>query len=301
MTPLESIKSLALSLDADTLENEPMSKHTTFKIGGPADIFITVHDEKSMLSLCAFCNDTGFPFWVIGNGSNLLVSDKGFRGAVIRCGDFGGIKVEGKTISCPAGAQLGAVCELARENGLSGLEFAYGIPGTVGGAVFMNAGAYGGEIKDVVLSTRHIDGNGVGGYGASELCFGYRKSAYTGTKLVIIRAEISLCHGDKAEIGEKMRGLLSRRRERQPLERPSAGSVFKRPAGYFAGTLVEQCGLKGARVGGAVVSDKHAGFIINEGGATCRDVMELVEKIKNEVLKQTGVSLECEIRIAGEI
>lgn len=301
MTSDESLKSLALSLGADVSENEPMSKHTTFKIGGPADIFITPHDENSMLSICAYCKNKGIPLFIIGNGSNLLVSDKGLRGAVIKCTNFGSISVDGETITAPAGANLGAVCEAARENSLSGLEFAYGIPGSVGGAVYMNAGAYGGEMKDVVVETRHIDGDKISGFSADELDFGYRKSAYTGKNLIITRAKFALHRGNKEQINEKMRDLLSRRRSKQPLELPSAGSVFKRPVGHYAGTLIEGCGLKGAAVGGAMVSKKHAGFIVNTGGATCRDVVELIEKIKNEVFKQTGVTLECEIKISGEI
>lgn len=301
MASIDSIKTLALSLGADVLENEPMSKHTTFKIGGPADIFITPHDEQSMLKLCTFCNENDLPLFVIGNGSNLLVSDKGLRGVVIKSGAFGEITVDGEKITSPAGAQLGAVCEAAREHGLTGLEFAYGIPGTVGGAVYMNAGAYGGEMKDVVSRTHHIGPDGYGSFSGDELSFGYRKSAYTGTRLAITKVEFRLRRGDKEEIAEKMRDLISRRRSKQPLEMPSAGSVFKRPTGHYAGALIEQCGLKGARVGGACVSQKHAGFIVNDGGATCRDVVELIEKIKSEVLRRTGMTLECEIRIVGEI
>lgn len=259
MTSLESVKALALSLHAEVLENEPMSKHTTFKIGGPADLFVIPHDEQSMLKICTFCNEHELPFLVIGNGSNLLVSDKGLRGVVIKSGNFGAITVDGEIITSPAGAQLGAVCEAACEYGLTGLEFAYGIPGTVGGAVYMNAGAYGGEMKDVVCATHHIGPEGFGTFSGDELTFGYRKSPYTGTNLAITRVEFKLRRGDKEQISAKMRDLISRRRSKQPLELPSAGSVFKRPAGHYAGALIEQCGLKGARVGGACVSEKHAG------------------------------------------
>lgn len=300
MTTTESLKALALSLNAPALENEPMTRHTTFKIGGPADLFITPKDAKTMAELCAFCRENSVPCFVIGNGSNLLVSDKGVRGAVIRCAPQGSITVEGTAVESPAGISLSAVCEAARENGLSGLEFAYGIPGSVGGAVYMNAGAYGGEIKDVVSSTSHLDGGKIGGFDREHLDFGYRRSAYTEKGLVVTRVRFELSRGDKAAIGEKMRELLERRRSKQPLEMPSAGSVFKRPEGHFAGTLIEQCGLKGRQVGGAMVSAKHAGFIVNAGGATCRDVLELVDIIKNTVAKKTGVALECEIRVAGE-
>lgn len=292
---------LALSLGAEVLENEPMAKHTTFKIGGPADLFILPPNEKAEFSVCAFCERERIPLFVIGNGSNLLVSDKGIRGAVMKSCFAGDISIDGETLSCSAGAKLSAVCEAARDAGLSGLEFAYGIPGTVGGAVYMNAGAYGGEMKDVVFATHHIDKGVAGSFSSEQLCFGYRRSAYTGKSLAITRAAFALHHGSKAAISEKMCDLFDRRRAKQPLDMPSAGSVFKRPEGHFAGTLIEQCGLKGTRVGGAMVSEKHAGFIVNAGGATCRDVMELVEKIKSEVLRQTGVTLECEIKIAGEI
>jgi UDP-N-acetylmuramate dehydrogenase len=300
MMPVELLKSFALTIGVEVFENEPMSRHTTFKIGGPADIFIAPKDEETFFKLCAFCSSNNIPLFVLGNGSNLLVSDKGIRGVVIKSPDTAQISCDGETLTCGAGEQLIKVCEFARDRGLSGLEFAYGIPGTVGGAVYMNAGAYGGEMKDVVAAVSHIDGVNTGSFKADELCFGYRHSVYSGTGK-ITRVTFALHSGDKAEIGEKMRDLMERRRSKQPLEWPSAGSVFKRPQGNYAGTLIESCGLKGAQIGGAAVSEKHAGFIINTGGATCRDVLELVSKIQNQVLKQTGITLECEIRVAGEI
>ncbi|HEX2937409.1 MAG TPA: UDP-N-acetylmuramate dehydrogenase, partial [Ruminiclostridium sp.] len=195
---------------------------------------------------------------------------------------------------------LHSLCETAKENGLSGLEFAYGIPGTVGGAVFMNAGAYGGEMKDIVTFAEHFDGEKICRFDSLQLQFGYRKSAYTGKDFTILKAEFKLHKGDKSEIEEKMADLMNRRRTKQPLNMPSAGSVFKRPQGYFAGTLIENCGLKGEKAGGAMVSEKHAGFIVNAGGATCGDVLKLIEKIQEEVLKKTGVTLECEIKAVGE-
>lgn len=301
MMPVELLKPFALTLGAEVLENEPMCRHTTFKIGGPADFFVAPSDEETFFALCSFCSNKNISLFVIGNGSNLLVSDKGIRGAVIKSPGSVGISCDGKVLSCGAGEQLRKVCEAARDKGLSGLEFAYGIPGTVGGAVYMNAGAYGGEMKDVVVSTNHIDGAKMDGFNADGLCFGYRHSVYSGKGKIITRVTFALHRGDKVEIGDKMRDLMERRSAKQPLEWPSAGSVFKRPQGNYAGTLIESCGLKGVSVGGAAVSEKHAGFIINMGGATCHDVLELVSKIQNEVLRQTGLTLECEIRLAGEI
>lgn len=299
MKPVEQLKNLALSLGAEVLENEPMSRHTTFKIGGPADLFITVQGDDGIREISHFCSDNEIPLFIVGNGSNLLVSDKGIRGAVLRLGR-GKIVCDGDKIICSAGVPLRSLCEAAKDNGLTGLEFAYGIPGSVGGAVYMNAGAYGGEMKDVVTASTHIENGKVGRFENTELDFGYRKSAYTGKNYIILNAEFKLSHGDKKEIEAKMSDLMNRRRTKQPLEYPSAGSVFKRPVGYYAGTLIESCGLKGHRVGGAVVSEKHAGFIVNTGGATCDDVLKLIEEIQEVVLKKTGVMLECEIKAVGE-
>lgn len=299
MTPIEQLKNMALSFGAEVLENEPMSRHTTFKIGGPADLFITASGENTIKEIAQFCNENDIPLFVIGNGSNLLVSDKGIRGVVLRLGR-GKIICDGEKIICSAGVPLRSLCETAKDNCLTGLEFAYGIPGSVGGAVYMNAGAYGGEMKDVVTASTHIQNGKIGKFENTELDFGYRKSAYTGKDYIILSAEFKLSRGDKKEIEAKMSELMNRRRTKQPLEYPSAGSVFKRPVGYYAGTLIESCGLKGHRVGGAVVSEKHAGFIVNTGGATCEDVLKLIEEIQNEVLKKAGVMLECEIKTVGE-
>lgn len=300
MSSLENLKSLAQSLSADVSENEPMSKHTTFKIGGPADLFIVPHSEETLAKICGFCKEYDIPNLAVGKGSNLLVSDKGIRGAVIKSSGSGEIRADGEKISAPAGASLCSVCETAREMSLTGLEFAYGIPGSVGGAVYMNAGAYGGEMKDVVTATRHIKNGEIGGFSKEELDFSYRHSAYTGTNAKITRVEFTLKKGDPEAISARMYELIGRRKAKQPLEFPSAGSVFKRPEGHYAGALIEQCGLKGAKVGGAMVSTKHAGFIINAGGATCIDVLNLIKKIQKDVLDKTGVSLECEIKAVGE-
>lgn len=300
MTSYESLKTFALSLGAEVFENEPMSRHTTFKLGGPADIFIVPGNKEMLQKINDFCKKEQICVFIIGNGSNLLISDKGIRGAVIKSSGMNEIKAQDEIITCGAGVQLKTLCDFARNAGLTGLEFAYGIPGTVGGAVYMNAGAYGGEMKDAVTSVKYLEGTGERELNAGELNFGYRHSAFTGTGRVITEVALELKRGDKEEISAKMHELMERRRSKQPLEWPSAGSVFKRPAGNFAGTLIEKCGLKGTRVGGAMVSEKHAGFIVNAGGASCSNVLNLIEKIQSEVLKQTGISLECEIRMVGE-
>lgn len=283
--------------------DEPMSLHTTFKIGGPADLFVTVNEKEQLAGAVALAKAEGIPLFVLGNGSNLLVSDKGIRGMVLRMGrqfcDIG--HAEDGSILCGAGVRLSVLCSYALEHSLTGLEFAWGIPGSVGGAAFMNAGAYGGEMKDVVTACEHVSLNGVStAFTGEALEFGYRRSAYSNGGFIITGVELHLEKGDKAAIKAKMDDLMGRRKDKQPLEFPSAGSVFKRPTGYFAGGLIEQCGLKGARVGGAQVSPKHAGFIVNAGGATCEDVLALIEKIQKTVKEETGVTLECEVRKIGE-
>lgn len=277
-----------------------MCRHTTFKIGGPADCFIVPHDRKAVETLLAYCKQYGIPHLALGNGSNLLVSDSGIRSVVISLKKLDSITVEEDgSVSCGAGATLADVCRAARDHSLTGLEFAYGIPGTVGGAVYMNAGAYGGEMKDVVVGTSHVENGVAGSLSGGELFFGYRQSPYTGTARVITGVRIALSAGDPVSISARMEELMARRKSRQPLEYPSAGSVFKRPPGLFAGTLIEQCGLKGTRCGGAMVSEKHANFIINTGGATCADVLALIDKVREEVRRQAGVELECEVKMIG--
>ncbi|HEX3026875.1 MAG TPA: UDP-N-acetylmuramate dehydrogenase [Clostridia bacterium] len=277
-----------------------MSRHTTFKIGGAARIFIIPADVEAFRKIFAFCSGREIPCIVIGNGSNLLISDRGLDCAVLRLDqEMGGIDLDGDGVVCEAGAPLKTVCAFARDQGLTGLEFAFGIPGTVGGAVFMNAGAYGGEMSRVIDWTEHLGVSGPGKYTGAHPGYGYRISPYTGGGFAVTRVRFSLKPGDREEIDGRMKELLERRRTKQPLEYPSAGSVFKRPPGYFAGTLIENCGLKGLRVGGAAVSQKHAGFIINLGGATCADVCCLIDKIKNEVFQKTGVELESEIKVLG--
>ncbi|HIV47910.1 MAG TPA: UDP-N-acetylmuramate dehydrogenase [Candidatus Acutalibacter stercorigallinarum] len=284
--------------------DEPMARHTTFQIGGPADRFLTVENAAQLQGLLSCLRQAGIPYLVLGKGSNLLVSDKGIRGAVLHLGgDFKKVEVlpDGRTLRAGAGAPLASVCALARERSLTGLEFAWGIPGSAGGGAYMDAGAYGGEMRDVVSRVLHLGPDGTPGEArGEELCFGYRKSRYTGGEDIITAVEFTLQPGDPAAIAGKMEELMGRRKDKQPYDMPSAGSVFKRPQNGFAAALIEQCGLKGRRVGGAQVSEKHAGFIVNTGGATCQDVLELISIIQKTVEEQTGTRLECEVRVTGE-
>ena len=284
--------------------DEPMARHTTFQIGGPADRFLTVENAAQLQGLLSCLRQAGIPYLVLGKGSNLLVSDKGIRGAVLHLGgDFKKVEVlpDGRTLRAGAGAPLASVCALARERSLTGLEFAWGIPGSVGGGAYMDAGAYGGEMRDVVSRVLHLGPDGAPGEArGEELCFGYRKSRYTGGEDIITAVEFTLQPGDPAAIAGKMEELMARRKDKQPYDMPSAGSVFKRPQNGFAAALIEQCGLKGRRVGGAQVSEKHAGFIVNTGGATCQDVLVLISIIQKTVEEQTGTCLECEVRVTGE-
>lgn len=283
------------------IENEPMSLHTTFKIGGAADLMITVCHIDELKTVVAACKEASVPYMILGNGSNLLVSDGGIEGAVIVLdGDFKAITVEDGVITAGAGAKLSKLCTVALDNALSGLEFAYGIPGTVGGAVFMNAGAYGGEMKDVVESVTALTAGGeIREFPAEELALGYRTSIFKTNGDIILYSKYNLHTGNKEAIKARMDDVMDRRKSKQPLEYPSAGSVFKRPEGAFAGTLIEQCGLKGRTIGGAQVSEKHAGFIINIGGATCDDVMDLVRLVQDTVKAETGFTLEREIIRTG--
>ena len=281
--------------------DEPMSSHTTFKIGGKADYLITVDTEAELIEALSACKDNNIPYMILGNGSNLLISDDGIEGAVIALsGEFKEISVDGDTITAGAGAKLSKLCTVALDNSLGGLEFAYGIPGSVGGAVYMNAGAYGGEMKDVVFSVIALTRNGeLKTYAADKLQLGYRTSVFKTNGDIILYSKYKLHNDSKEAIKARMDDFMHRRVTKQPLEYPSAGSVFKRPEGAFAGTLIEQCGLKGKTVGGAQVSEKHAGFIINIGSATCDDVMNLVKLVQDTVKAETGYSLEREIIRTG--
>ncbi len=297
-------KSQLKDIGCEVRADEPMKQHTSFRIGGAADWFVTVHDERQLRDVLALARRENIPVFVLGNGSNLLVSDKGIRGIVLRLGgafcDIG-LNSDG-TIHCGAGAQLSRLCAFALERSLTGLEFAWGIPGSCGGAALMDAGAYGGEMKDVIVSCEHIClATGESGrFAGDELDFAYRHSVYSGGGYVITALNLRLEKGDKEVIRARMDELMGRRKDKQPLEYPSAGSIFKRPEGYFAGGLIEQCGLKGAQTGGAQVSPKHAGFIVNVGGATCEDVLTLIGDIQRKVKEETGVDLECEVRKTGE-
>ena len=300
MTDLLKLKSLCDNLECEYELNVPMSSLTTFRIGGPCDFLARPYDDGQIAALLRFCTQNGIPCRVIGNGSNLLAPDAGISGVVIQLGsNFSWIRntLKPGEIICAAGASLSALASYARKESLTGLEFAWGIPGNVGGAVYMNAGAYGGEMKDVVVSVDYLDEMGnAHTLPADELRFGYRKSAFTDKNWVITKVRVRLTPGDGEKIAATMDDLMARRKEKQPLEYPSAGSVFKRPEGAFAGALIEQCGLKGKTVGGAQVSEKHAGFIINVGGATARDVNGLVRLIQDEVAEKTGYRLECELK-----
>ena len=290
----------AVSLGAEVRTDEPMSRHTTFRIGGPAEYFVTPRRLDDAQRILDFGRHCGVPVMALGNGSNLLVSDRGISGAVLYTGELRDVRLTDSGMECDAGLPLKEACIQARDHGFTGLEFAYGIPGTVGGAVYMNAGAYGGEMKNVVACAEYIGAEGAGELSGSALAFDYRKSAFTDAGRLITRVKFRLASGDREKIDGAMQELMGRRRAKQPLELPSAGSVFRRPPGRFAGTLIESCGLKGLRIGGAEVSGKHAGFIVNIGGATCADVLALIAKIQQEVSRQTGVRLEPEIKVVGD-
>lgn len=282
------------------IENEPMALHTTFKIGGPARLAVFPKNENEISDVIKKCKEEKVRYMVVGNGSNLLVADEGIDAVVILLGkEFGEVKlIDDTTIFAEAGASLMKVCRFAFENGLSGLEFAYGIPGSCGGGAFMNAGAYGGELGDVMFRCDHIDKDGnKGSLEGDDLKLAYRHSAYYENGCVITGTYFKMQKADKEEIKAKMDDYMSRRRDKQPLEYPSAGSTFKRPEGNFAGALIEQCGLKGTSVGGAEISTKHAGFVINKGGATCKDVLDLCKKVADTVKAEKGIDLEMEVRV----
>lgn len=279
--------------------NEPMSRHTTFHIGGNASCFAIMQNEDELSKALKFCYENKIKVFTIGKGSNLLVDDNGVDAVVIKlAGEFEQISLNcNNELIIGAGVNLNSACKFAQENGLSGLEFAFGIPGTVGGALYMNAGAYGGEMKDIVVEAKHIYKNGqTGSFNLHQLNLGYRTSVYAQCDAVITHVKVKLTKKDKYSISDHMNELLEKRKAKQPLEFPSAGSVFKRPDGYFAGALIEQCGLKGESVGGAMVSEKHAGFIVNTGNATCSDVKRLIEICRKRVKEKFGVNLETEIK-----
>lgn len=292
----------AITGEKNVLKDELMSGHTTFRIGGPADYFVMPSSAGEIKRIIALCLEQDVPYYIIGNGSNLLVADKGYRGVIIQIfKNMKDIQVEGENIRAQAGALLSKVAAAAYEAGLEGFEFASGIPGTLGGAVRMNAGAYGGEMKQVLKSAEVLTPEGeVLMLPVEEMKMGYRTSIVSRMDYVVLGAEIALREGNKEEIRAKMDELKEKRVSKQPLEFGSAGSTFKRPEGYFAGKLIEDAGLRGFRVGNAQVSEKHCGFVINLGGATAREVAELMETVARRVEENSGVRLEPEVKKIGE-
>ena len=284
------------------LLQEPMKKHTTFRVGGPADYFVMPETKHEIRRIITVCRECGTPFYIIGNGSNLLVSDKGYRGVIIQLyKEMSKIETEGNVIRAEAGASLARVANAALEAGLTGFEFASGIPGTLGGACVMNAGAYGGEMKDVLLSVTALAADGEFlTIPKDRLELGYRTSVFARKGYIVVEALLELKEGSKEAIRQKMEELREKRITKQPLEYPSAGSTFKRPEGYFAGKLIQDAGLRGYRVGGAQVSEKHCGFVINCGNASAADVDELMKQVSAKVEEQFGVTLEPEVKRLGE-
>lgn len=297
MPSIDAIIAAAQSSGAEIRRDVPLKTMTTFKIGGNARYILLPHSEEQAAEIIAACSRNGVKPFILGNGSNVLFPDDGYDGVILHLEEgFSNLTLDGDVICCGAGVSLSRLCHFALEHGLTGLEFAYGIPGSVGGGAFMNAGAYGGEMKDVVLSCRHITPEGeIGELSGDALQFGYRDSAYKHNGCMITSVRFQLKRGERAQIKATMEDLIGRRRSKQPVEYPSAGSVFKRPPNHFAGTLIEQCGLKGTQIGGAQVSEKHAGFIINVGGATCADVTQLIRLVQDAVREKTGVVLEPEV------
>lgn len=293
---------LAQELGCEVKYNEPLSQHSTFKVGGCCEAFIEICSDKALGDLIRTADGSKIRYYVLGNGSNVIFDDRGFNGVILHLGHlYSEIElIDECIISAKAGAGLNRLCTFAYDNSLTGLEFAYGIPGSVGGAVFMNAGAYGGETKDVLSSVQALDvstGKGcILRKGPDGFSMGYRSTSFMEKGLIVLSGEFTLRKGDKAEIRSKMDDLMSRRREKQPLEFPSAGSTFKRPVGKFAGKLIQDSGLRGFSIGGAQVSEKHCGFVINRGGATASDIMKLIDHIRQTVLDKTGSLLECEVR-----
>ncbi len=297
---LDNLTSRLSELEIEYVKNEPMSRHTTFKIGGNADMLVKAKNEDELKKVLCLVRECAVPYFILGKGSNLLVSDKGISGVVISLDGIDGIKIDGDTVVCGAGASLRAVCLAVQKASLSGLEFAYGIPGTVGGALYMNAGAYGGEMSQVVASATALDSEGnVHCFEPAQMKLGYRTSAFKNTDLIITSVSFKLKQGDAEKIKSEMDDYFARRRDKQPLEFPSAGSTFKRPEGHFAGALIEKNNLKGVAIGGAQVSEKHAGFVINTGGATCDDVLSLIKKVQDVVKTADGIALEPEVIFVG--
>ncbi len=280
-------------------ENEPLAAHCTFKIGGPARLFVQPADRAQLCRAIALCRAQNTRYYLLGNGSNILFADEGYDGAVLDISAMQDtVEVCGTVLTAGAGVRLSALCKTALAHGLTGLEFAYGIPGTVGGAVYMNAGAYGGEMKDVLTTVQYLTAAGeVQQAAASALDLRYRHSIFEENGGCILSAQFTLTPGEPDAIRARMEELMTKRLDKQPLDKPSAGSTFKRPAGAFAAALIDQCGLRGYRHGGAAISDKHCGFVVNLGGASCADVLALCEQVRAIVKEKTGYDLEKEIRV----
>ncbi len=289
--------------EEDLLEQEPMSRHTTFRVGGPASCFLKVSSKEQLTQCLQFLSQENVPYFLLGNGSNLLVSDNGFAGVVLSLGDkFDKIALaDGNRIVAQAGALNGAIATLALKNELTGFEFAAGIPGTIGGGMRMNAGAYGGEMKDIVESVEVLLPNGECRiFSCEEMLFSYRQSVLKENGGIALSVTLQLQPGNASTIQEQMKDLAQRRRDKQPLEYPSAGSTFKRPEGYFAGKLIQDSGLKGYQVGGARVSEKHSGFVINAENATAQDVYRLIRDVQEKVQADSGVLLQPEVEMLGD-
>ncbi|MBQ7919429.1 MAG: UDP-N-acetylmuramate dehydrogenase [Lachnospiraceae bacterium] len=292
------INSLVRLVDEErVLISEPMKNHTTFRIGGEADAMVRISDKNELSKVLRYLSQVEIPYYIIGNGSNLLVADEGYRGVIIEIADkMNEVRVEGSCLVCQAGALMSKIARIAYENGLTGLEFAAGIPGTIGGGTVMNAGAYGGELKHVVTQVTVVNKEGEELIFTNEdMEFGYRTSLIKKYPYIVTEVKLQLEEGDKSVIKETMDDLAARRRDKQPLEYPSAGSTFKRPEGYFAGALIQDAGLKGYTVGGAQVSEKHSGFVINKCGATSADVRNLMAHVQKTVKEKFDVTLEPEV------
>lgn len=275
-----------------------MKQHTTFRAGGNADYFVTAQSEGSLTGLIKYLRAEKLPYYILGNGSNVLFADEGYHGVVVKTGKFNDIRISGNVLRAGAGVILARAAYMAHKKSLAGMEFAAGIPGTVGGAVVMNAGAYGSEIKDIITGVRAVNETGTIIFlSKEELKLGYRHSIVSERELVITEAAFELACGDSSEIEAKMKELARKRAEKQPLEYPSAGSTFKRPKGYFAGKLIEDAGMKGCSVGDAQVSEKHSGFVINRGNATTKDILTLIKKVQEAVYDKFGVMLEMEVKV----
>lgn len=287
--------------EEDIRLREPMADHTTFRIGGPADCFVQIENKEQLIQVLRYLRQVEVPFFILGNGSNLLVSDKGYQGIILQIGQkMSKIEVEGDVITAQAGASMAQVARAALDHGLTGLEFASGIPGTIGGGIVMNAGAYDGELSGVVTQVNVVNGAGeCMELENDSMEFGYRTSTIRNNPFTVTEVVLKLEKGDREQIKAKMEDLAARRREKQPLEYPSAGSTFKRPRGYFAGKLIMDAGLRGFRIGGARVSEKHCGFVVNIGNATAEDVRDVINEVQERVKERFNVNLEPEILFLG--